>query len=93
MKGPSVKLRITRAGVKSTVRFIAARAVSTTISLIVHKNTDPETRYQSASVHVGAFVLGNWAGDAAGPWLDEQVDYYADLAKSEEPTEDPQPES
>jgi hypothetical protein len=79
MKGNPVNLRPTRAGMKTVLRFVAARTVSTTISLIVHKNADPETRYQEASVHIGAFVLGEWAGDAVKPFIDSQVDEIADM--------------
>lgn len=75
-------IRITRAGVKTVARFVVARAVSTTISLIVHKNADPETRLELASVHVGAFVLGEWVGDAIKPYVDEQIDSAADAIES-----------
>lgn len=71
-------IRITRAGVKTVARFIVARAVSTTISLIVHKNADPETKLQEASVHVGAFVLGEFVADSLKPYVDDQVDWIAD---------------
>jgi hypothetical protein len=73
---------ITRAGVKTVVRFIAARAVSTSISLIVHNNTDPDTRLEQASVHIGAFVLGEWVGDAIKPYIDQQVDSAANAIES-----------
>lgn len=72
-------IRITRAGIKTVARFVVARAVSTSISLIVHKNADPETRLQLASVHVGAFVLGEWVGDAVKPYVDQQIDEAAEL--------------
>lgn len=72
------KIRVTRAGIKTVARFIVARSVSTTISLIVHKNTDPETKFQEASVHVGAFVLGEYVGDAVKPYVDKQIDEIAD---------------
>lgn len=65
--------------VKTVARFIAARAVSTTISLIVEKHADPETKLQAASVHVGSFVLGEWAGDAVKPYIDGQIDAVADM--------------
>lgn len=75
-------MRITRAGVKTVARFVVARAVSSSISLIVHKNTDPETRLETASVHIGAFALGEWVGDKIKPYIDEQVDEAADLIKT-----------
>lgn len=72
-------IRVTRAGIKTVARFIVARTVSTTISLIVHKNTEPENAYQIASVHVGAFVLGEFVGDLTKPYVDAQIDEIADL--------------
>lgn len=77
-----MQIKITRAGVKTVARFVVARAVSTSISLIVHKNTDPETRLENASVHIGAFALGEWAGDKIKPFIDEQIDEAAEFAKS-----------
>lgn len=75
-------MRITRAGVKTVARFVVARAVSTTLSLIVHKNTDPDTRLETASVHIGAFVIGEWAGDAIKPYVDQQIDDAAEFITS-----------
>lgn len=75
-------IRITRAGVKTVARFVVARAVSTTISLIVHKNADPDTRLEQVSVHVGAFVIGEWAGDAIKPYVDEQIDSAANAIEA-----------
>lgn len=72
-------VRITRAGVKTVARFIVARAVQTTISLIVHKSAEPDTTYEVASVHVGAFVLGEWAGDSVKPFVNAQIDEAADF--------------
>lgn len=81
--------RITRAGVKTVARFIVARAVSTSISLIIQKNTDPETRLETASVHIGAFVLGEWVGDAVKPYVDDQIDWAADTIEAvRNPTEE-----
>jgi hypothetical protein len=74
-----VKICITRAGVKTVARFVVARAVSTSISLIIHKNSDPESRLEQASVHVGAFVIGEWAGDAIKPYVNSQIDEAADF--------------
>lgn len=89
-------IRITRAGVKTVARFVVARAVQTTISLIAHKSADPETPYEVASVHVGAFVLGEWAGESCKPFVNAQIDEAADFIlalrgktepeKEEEPT-------
>ena len=72
-------IRITRAGVKTVARFIVARAVQTTISLIAHKSADPETPYEVASVHIGAFVLGEWAGESCKPFVNSQIDEAADF--------------
>jgi hypothetical protein len=74
-----VKIHVTRAGIKTVVRFIVARSVSTSISLIVHKNTEPDNPLEVASVHVGAFVLGEFAADAVKPYVDAQIDEIADL--------------
>lgn len=72
-------IRITRAGIKSVARFIVARAVGTSVSLLIHNNTDPESKLDVVSVHVGAFVIGEWAGDAIKPYVDSQIDWAADL--------------
>ncbi len=79
--------------VKTVVRFIAARAVSTTISLIVEKNADPETKLQMASVHVGSFVLGEFGGDAVKPYIDKNVDDAFDMFKKDTPELTETPES
>lgn len=73
-----MNIKITRAGVKTVARFIAARAVSTTLSLIVHQNADPDTKLEIVSVHVGAYVIGEWAGDAIKPFIDKEIDAAAD---------------
>ena len=77
-----MKIRITRAGVKTVARFVAARAVSTTLSLIIHKHADPETKLEIASVHIGAYVIGEWAGDAVKPFIDKEIDAAADAIES-----------
>jgi hypothetical protein len=73
-----VKIRITRAGIKTVVRFVVARSVSTTISMLVHQNASPETKLEVASVHIGAFVIGEMVGEAAKPYVDSQIDSAAD---------------
>jgi hypothetical protein len=75
-------IRITRAGIKTVARFVVARAVSTTISLIIEKNTEPEKMHEIASVHIGSFVIGEWVGDAIKPYIDEQIDSAADSIES-----------
>ena len=72
-------IKITRAGVKAVARFVAARAVSTTISLIVHQNAAPGSRYQTASVHLGAMVLGEMVAGMTKQTVDDQVDFVADI--------------
>lgn len=80
MKGTTVpKIRITRAGIKTVTRFIVARAVSTTISSIITKNTEPENPYEVVSVHIGSFVLGEMVADLTKPYVDQQIDEIADL--------------
>jgi uncharacterized membrane protein len=78
LKGPIVKIKITRAGIKTVVRFVVARSVSTTISMLVHQNATPETKLEIASVHVGAFVIGEMVGEAAKPYVDKQIDEIAE---------------
>jgi hypothetical protein len=73
-----VSIRITRAGIKTVARFVAARSVSTSISLLVHHNTLPSTRIETASVHIGAFVLGEMVGDLTKPYVDKQIDAIGD---------------
>jgi hypothetical protein len=68
----------TREGIKTIVRFVVARATSATIVTIVHSNTDPENAYQTASVFVGAHVLGEMVADATGPFVDKQIDEIAE---------------
>lgn len=78
LKGPIVNIRITRAGIKTVARFIVARSVSTTISMLVHQNATPETKLQSASIHVGAFVVGEMVADATKPYVNSQIDEIAE---------------
>ena len=73
-----MKIKITRAGIKTVVRFVVARSVSTTISMLVHQNATPETKLEIASVHVGAFVIGEMVGEAAKPYVDKQIDEIAE---------------
>jgi hypothetical protein len=68
----------TREGIKTIVRFIVGRATSATIVTIVHSNTDPENAYQTASVFIGAHVLGEMVADATAPFVDKQIDEIAD---------------
>lgn len=74
-----MKIRITRAGIKTVARFVVARSVSTTISMLVHQNASPETKLEIASIHVGAFVIGEMVGEAAKPYVDNQIDEAANL--------------
>jgi uncharacterized membrane protein len=78
LKGPIVKIRITRAGIKTVARFVVARSVSTTISMLVHQNASPDTKLEIASVHIGAFVIGEMVGEAAKPYVDRQIDEIGD---------------
>lgn len=73
-----MNIRITRAGIKTVMRFVVARSVSTTISMLVHQNATPETKLQSASVHVGAFVIGEMVADTTKPYVDKQIDEIAE---------------
>ena len=76
---PIVNIKITRAGIKTVARFIVARSVSTTISMLVHQNASPETKLEIASVHVGAFVIGEMVGEATKPYVNNYIDEGADL--------------
>ena len=91
MKGTTVpNIRITRAGIKTVARFVVARTVSTTISLIIEKNAKPENPYEVASVHIGSFVLGEMVADMTKPYVDSQIDELAALfGKTDPPAEDP----
>lgn len=68
----------TREGVKTILRFIVARATSFTIVAIIHNNTDPDNPLETAGVFIGAHVLGEMVADATGPYIDSQVDEYAE---------------
>lgn len=70
----------TREGIKSYARFIVARATSITIVTVVNQNIDTEelAARNRAGVFVGAHVLGEMVADATGPFVNRQIDEFAD---------------
>lgn len=65
---------ITRDHVKAATRFVVARSVSTTISLIIHQNVDADKKLDIVSIHVGAYVIGDMVADAAKERVDAKID-------------------
>lgn len=69
----------TREGIKSVVRFIVARATSICVVTVIHQNVEPENGLQTASVFIGAHVLGEMVADATAPFVNRQIDELADM--------------
>lgn len=68
----------TRDGIKTISRFVVARLTSICVVTVISQNTDPETPLQTAGVFVGSHVLGEMVADATKPFVDRQIDEWAD---------------
>jgi hypothetical protein len=81
MKLPKLPDPRTRDGVKTIVRFIVARATSITIVAIIDQNLETEelSAYKNAGVIIGSHVLGEMVADATHEYVDNKVDYFAEL--------------
>lgn len=73
----------TREGIKSIVRFIVARATSICVVTVINRTVDSDEEelraYQSASVFIGAHVIGEMVAEATAPFVDRQIDEIADM--------------
>lgn len=67
---PVSKLKYVRMGVK----FVAGRAVATTVAALVHQNTEGESTRERVQLTVGAFVLGEMVTAKASAFVGEQFD-------------------
>jgi hypothetical protein len=68
----------TRDGIKTIVRFIVARSTSFTVMAIIRQNVEAENGLQDAGVFVGAYVIGDMVADATKPYVDRQIDEFAE---------------
>lgn len=73
-----MKIKITRAGMKTVVNFLVARCVSATIVTLVRQNTDAESDLQAVQLVIGAHVIGELVASGTKQHVEGFIDSIAD---------------